>query len=301
MAIDVSADVLRALPTPCLILDLATCRRNIAVAAGVFSRGPVRLRPHFKAHKCTALMREQLSGGSCVGVTCATAHEAEVLARAGFTDILLANQVVDVPGLGALARAAQYDGVRLGVAVDHQRHIELLDALSREYRIRLDVLIEIDVGMGRCGLAPRDPLLLELARAVDSAPNLRLRGLQAYEGHAVLLEDRAQRRACVQAAAAVLVEERTRLLEGGFPCEVISGGGTGTLDLVAEAGVVTEVQAGSYPLLDATYGALGLSFENALYAVATTLSVARPACATLNAGLKAISAEYGMPAAIRRD
>src|SRR4051794_35956900 len=168
------------LATPALVVDLEAAERNIAAAA-------VRLRPHFKAHKCTELMRFQLTGGDCAGVTCATAWEAEVAARAGLhDDLLVANEVADAASIAALERAAT--SARVTVAVDSAWHVERLAGLE------LAVLVEIDVGQRRCGLDPDDPdAVVALVELVGRTPGLTFRGLQGYEGHAVLLPERPSR------------------------------------------------------------------------------------------------------------
>jgi D-serine deaminase-like pyridoxal phosphate-dependent protein len=278
------------LPSPALLVDLAAVDRNIARAVELLGDGPVRLRPHFKAHKCTRLMRRQVAGGRCSGVSCATAAEAEVLADAGFDDILVANQVADPAGLASLRRAGTR--VRVTVCVDDARHVELLAATGAA----LGVLVEIDVGQRRSGLAPGDPALVGIAQLVQATAGLTLRGLQGYHGHAVLLADRAAREREVAGSAAVLAAERARLRDAGLPCELVSGGGTGTLDLIGAHGVLDEVQAGSYVLMDASYGRLGLPFEQALLCRTTVVSRHRDRI-VLDAGLKALSSEYGMPAA----
>jgi len=278
------------LATPALVVDLETADRNLALAAGIASAGGLALRPHFKAHKCTRLLERQLAAGACSGVTCATAAEALVLAAAGIDAILVANEVADPAGLNALARAAALADVT--VCVDDPRHLELLAGTGA----RLGVLIEIDIGQQRCGLSPGAPALLDLARMVTAAPALELRGLQGYEGHAVLRPADAERAAAVATAGEILRAERDRLLAAGLPCPVLSGGGTGTLALAAEERTLTEVQAGSYVLMDATYGALGLPFAQALFCRATVVS-RHGGRVVLDAGLKALSAEYGMPVA----
>lgn len=287
-------EFLAELPTPCLIVDVAAAERNIQRAAAYFSGRPAKLRPHFKAHKCTELTRRQLAAGACVGVTCATAWEAEVLARAGFEDILIANQVLDRCGLDRLGRAAQR--ARVTVAVDHPRQVELLGEAARRQGVTLGVLIEVEVGGKRCGVDSADPLLVVLAQQVRASGGLWMRGLLGYEGGAVLKESRAERQAAVEVAADTLRRARGHLQRAGFTCEIVSGGGTGTFDLAAETGVLTEVEAGSYVLMDARYGAVeGLPFEHALYCCATVLSCPRPGAAVLNAGLKALTVEYGLP------
>jgi D-serine deaminase-like pyridoxal phosphate-dependent protein len=290
-------ETLARLPTPCLIVDLAAADRNIARLAEYYASSPVKLRPHFKAHKCTRLMRRQLDAGGCVGVTCATPYEAEVLAREGFPDILVANQVISSHGLSALANAARRANV--SVAVDCLEHVEALKRCAAEHNVRLGVLIEIDVGMGRCGVPLGSDQLLPIARAIDDSERLEFVGLQGYEGHAVHKDDRALRKVMVWQAAQVLRTERARLEEAGFACAVISGGGSGTWDLAAETGVWTDIQAGSYVLMDAEYGSIGLSFEPALYCAATVISRRSPESGVLNAGLKELTVEGGMPRPVR--
>src|SRR3954454_12593986 len=260
------------LATPALVADLAAAERNIAAAA-------VRLRPHFKAHKCPELMHRQLAGGDCAGVTCATAWEAEVAARAGLhDDILVANEVADPGGLASLCRAAER--ARVTVAIDSPRHLELLDGIDCR------VLIEVNVGQDRCGLDPADEgAIVALAERAGE----RFRGLQGYEGHAVLLPERPSREAQVERAATILDR-----LRGVLDCELVSGGGTGTFDLSTH---LDEIQAGSYVLMDASYEKLGLPFELAL-ACRTTIVSRNGARAVCDAGLKALSAEYGLPRAL---
>lgn len=167
-------EALAQLATPCLLVDLAACDRNIARAAEYFRDRQAKLRPHYKAHKCSTLLRRQVEAGACVGVTCATAAEAAVLAREGFADVLVANQVADEPGLGQLVAAAGQTSVT--VAIDDPRHVEMLEVRAKRAGVRLGVLIEVDVGMDRCGLAPGSPLLLSLADTVVRSPYLELRG-----------------------------------------------------------------------------------------------------------------------------
>jgi D-serine deaminase-like pyridoxal phosphate-dependent protein len=289
----IAPETLGRLTTPCLLVDLAAADRNIGRAADLYARSPVKLRPHFKAHKCTKLMRRQLDAGGCVGVTCATAFEADVLAREGFPEILVANQVIDAAGLRLLGRAASR--AHVSVAVDSMAHVEALVRCAAEDQVRLGVLIEIDVGMGRCGLPLGSDQLLPIARAIAESERLEFLGLQGYEGHAVHKDDRELRRVMVWQAAQVLRTEKARLEEAGYPCTVISGGGSGTWDLGIETGVWTDIQAGSYVLMDADYGGLGLPFEPALYCATTCISRRSAESGVLNAGLKALTVEGGMP------
>lgn len=290
--IELPAAVLAELPTPCMVVDSAAASRNIGRCASFFAGQRAGLRPHFKAQKCLTLMREQLAAGGCAGVACQTSWEALVLARGGFPDILIANQVVDAAALSELAEAAAI--ARLTVVVDDESQVGLLAQAAARHRVSIGVLIELDVGAGRCGLPLGDPDLVPIAEAIASEDRLSFRGLQAYEGHAVHRRSREVRATLVGQAASQVETERSRLAAAGFECEIVSGGGTGTYDLAAQAGALTEVQAGSYVLMDGRYGTLDLPFESALYCVATVIS-RRTDRAVLNAGLKELTAEYGMP------
>lgn len=273
-------EIAESLPTPCLLVDVEACERNLERAATHFREAHAKLRPHFKAHKCTELLRRQVEAGSCVGVTCATAAEAKILASRGFEDILVANQIAHRAGLAALARAAKTS--RVMVAVDDLAHVNLLATEAERQAVFFGVLIEIDVGMRRCGIPPESDNLPLLAEAIRAHKRLSLSGLQGYEGHAVLLHAREERRKHVARAGEILAHERSRLLQLGHGCPIISGGGTGTFDLVTEVGVLDEVQAGSYVLMDARYGELDLPFENAMLLVSTLISHPRADVATVS-------------------
>ncbi len=289
-------EFLAKLATPCLVVDRAAADRNIARAAEYFAKRRIKLRPHFKAHKCTALLRRQIDAGSCSGVTCATPYEAELLAEKGFEEILVANQVIDRAGLAAVARAAKH--TRITVAVDTIAHVQALEKTAVAAGVSLGVLIEVDVGMGRCGVVYGSKALLDLAAEIRNLPHLEFLGLQGYEGHVTMREDRALRWTAAWQASETLRVERKRLEDAGFACAIVSGGGTGTFDVSSEAGVLDEIQAGSYVLMDGRYGSLDLPFENALYCAATVLSRRTADAGVLNAGLKSLSAEYGMPKSV---
>jgi D-serine deaminase-like pyridoxal phosphate-dependent protein len=293
LAANFPPEFLARLATPCLVVDLAAAERNIARASEYFAARKAKLRPHFKAHKCTELMRRQIDGGNCVGVTCATAYEGELLASKGFRNVLVANEVVDPAGLAALARAARL--TRITVALDSITGVQRLEKTAAASGVSFGVLIEVDVGMGRCGVVFGSKLLLDIAAEIRNAPHLEFLGLQGYEGHAVMREDHALRSISAWQASETLKAERKRLEAAGYPCSIVSGGGTGTFDLSANTGAIDEIQAGSYVLMDSRYGSLGLPFENALYCAATVISRRSPESGVMNAGLKAMSAEFGMP------
>jgi D-threonine aldolase len=260
------------LTTPALLVDARRLEGNIGAMAEALPGA--RLRPHVKAHKCTGLAKRQLAVGHS-GFTCATVREMEGMARAGLDeDLLLANEVVDATRLGALAR----EGARITVAVDSEATI---DAAARA-RVP-EVVIDVNVGLPRCGCPPE-----QAGRLADRsrAAGLSVRGVMGYEGHIVGLEDRATRTTMLEESMGQLI-----LAAGEVGGEVISAGGTGTFDLNSWA---TEIQAGSYALMDTAYGKLGLPFTQALTILATVISVS-PGWAVADCGLKALGMDHGNP------
>jgi D-serine deaminase-like pyridoxal phosphate-dependent protein len=258
------------LQTPALVVEHAALEHNLATMAEALPGA--RLRPHVKAHKCTALARLQVARGHR-SLTCATIREVEGLARAGLgDDLLLANEVLDARRLGRL-------DARVTVAVDSA---ETITAAVRG-GVR-EVLVDVNVGLPRCGCTPeRAGEIGELSRR----SGLHVRGVMGYEGHAVGLDDRAAR--AEKTAIAMALLRRAHDDVGG---EVISAGGTGTFDMNPWP---TEIQAGSYALMDTAYARLRLPFRSALSVVATVISVS-PGYAVADAGLKALGMDHGNPA-----
>ena len=263
---------LSQLTTPALVVDVRALEANLRTMARALSGD--RLRPHVKAHKCTALAARQAALGSS-GFTCATVREMEGMARAGLgEDLLLANEVADATRLGALART----GARVTVAVDSE---ETIDAAARAGVP--EVLIDVNVGLPRCGCTAEDAgRLAERARA----RRISVRGVMGYEGHVVGLESRASREEMTAASMAQLV--RAHELVGG---DVVSAGGTGTYDINTWA---TEIQAGSYALMDTAYAKLGLPFAQALTVLSTVISVSE-GWVVADCGLKALGLDHGNP------
>lgn len=263
------------LSTPALLVEADDLAHNLGTMAAALPGD--RCRPHVKAHKCTGLARRQLEAGHRA-FTCATPREVEGMARAGLGhDLLLANEVVDVHRLARLA--ALGDSVRVTVAVDSAATIEA--AATAGLR---EVLVDVAVGLPRCGCDPADAgRLADRARA----RGLVVRGVMGYEGHAVGLEDRAARAEQTEAAMALLRSAHEQV--GG---DVVSAGGTGTWDLNPWA---TEIQAGSYALMDGAYARLGLPFRPALSVLATVVSVST-GWAVADCGLKALAMDHGNPA-----
>lgn len=260
------------LTTPALVVQSDLLNRNLATMSDALPGR--RLRPHVKAHKCTSLAALQAGQGH-PAFTCATIAEMEGMARAGLgDDLLLANEVVDATRLGALT----VGGARVTVAVDSE---ETIDAAASA-RVP-EVLIDVNVGLPRCGCRPEDA-----GRLADHARRrgLGVRGVMGYEGHVVGLEDRVTRTEMVEVSMDLLLTAHREV--GG---EIVSAGGTGTYDLNHWA---TEIQAGSYALMDTAYGKLGLPFGQALSVLATVISVS-PGWAVADCGLKAMGMDHGDP------
>lgn len=281
--------------TPALCLDLCALERNIARMAAFFDGRPAALRPHTKTHKCPTIAWMQLRAGA-IGVTCAKLGEAEAMARAGIRDILVANQIIGskIPRLMGLAA---YTDVM--VAVDDAANAEDLSAAAQAAGVTLRVLLEVEVGMGRCGVPAGEPALA-LARRVAALPGLRFEGIMGYEGHAVMIPNSDERRAAAEKAMAILVGTRDLLQRDGLPVKIVSGGGTGTYDVTGAYPGVTEVQAGSYATMDARYHrSVGIDFEPALTVVARVISAPRDDLAVIDAGLKTLTTEFGLPTVVQ--
>ena len=279
------------LDTPALLLDWTLARGNIGRMAEFFRGRACRLRPHFKNHKCPALARHQVEAGQCAGLTCAKLGEAEVLAEHGFDDVLIANQVVGRPKIERLVALARR--IRVQVAVDDAAQAATLAEAAAAAGATLGVLIEIDVGMGRCGVAPGEPALA-LARHVEGLPGLRFDGLQAYEGHAVYTNDLPRRAEMVRLAFGEAVRTRQLIESDGIPVRTISGGSSSTYRIAAEIAGVGEIQAGTYPTMDWRYAAMSPEFDVALSVLARVVS-ARPGTAVLDVGAKGLGSEFGPP------
>ena len=260
------------LRTPALLVDVDVLDENLDAFSAALP-GP-RLRPHVKAHKCTALARRQAERGH-EGFTCATVREMLGMAKAGLgADLLLANEVVDPDRLRELAEL----DARVSVAVDSEETIRAAAAAG----IR-EVLIDVNVGLPRCGCrVERAGPLAELARG----SGLEVRGVMGYEGHIVGNEDRAAREAGCEASMKLLLDAHAQV--GG---DVISAGGTGTYDCNRWA---TEIQAGSYALMDTAYGKLGLPVRQALVLLCTVISVSEK-FAVADGGLKSLGMDHGNP------
>jgi len=281
------------LDTPALLIDLDVMERNIETMAKFFRGAPSDLRPHEKTHKCPVIAHKQIEAGA-IGITCAKLGEAEAMVAGGIKDVLIANQVVGEPKVTRLVSLARHSDII--VAVESPRNVRHLAEAAASKGVRLNVIIEVDVGNNRCGTAPGEPTL-ELAREVSGYPSLNLRGLMGYEGFCQNIRSLEERREKVIGAMGGLVATSELLDDKGFNMEIVSAGGTGSHMITAMIPGVTEVEAGSYVFMDATYRLVeGLEdYDYALTVLSTVTSIPRPGVAICDAGLKTITFEPRRP------
>jgi D-serine deaminase-like pyridoxal phosphate-dependent protein len=280
-----------AIVTPALVLDPEVLEANLALMADWFRGRPCRVRPHFKGHKCVTVAHRQLAAGSIAGITCAKLAEAEQCVAGGVRDVLIANQVVGKEKTRRLAALNRDATVR--VAVDSRENTAALGEAARAADVTIGVLVEVDIGMARCGVRP-GPEALALAEVVTATDGLRFDGLQGYEGHAVMIPDPEERRRRVVEAMGPLIETRRALEEAGMPVRIVSSGGTGTYDITGEIEGIDEVQAGSYALMDAAYKKVRPEFAVARTVLTTVISV-QDGYVIGDVGSKGLGCEFGPP------
>jgi len=282
--------------TPALVLDLDALERNLQRMADAVKASGVRLRPHAKSHKCAQIARAQIAAGA-VGVCCQKVSEAEALVAGGVADVLVTNEIVGPWKIARLARLVHE--AKVAVLADDAGNVADLDAAARQEGVRLDVLVEVNVGADRCGIAPGGPALA-LVRRIAACPRLRFAGLHAYHGSAQHVRDPGERRAAIAAAAEKARLTKTLIENAGIACETVTGAGTGTFMLESASRVFNEIQPGSYVFMDADYNRNVWEegwprFEQGLFVLATVMSAPAPDRAVLDAGLKASSVDSGLP------
>lgn len=291
-------DSMLEIDTPALMVDLDAFERNMQKMAAFSKSVAIRLRPHAKTHRCPAIALRQIERGA-VGQCCQKVSEAEVLVGGGVRDVLLSNEVLDSRKLRRLAALAKI--ARISLCFDAAEQVVAASTAAQECGVELGALVEIEVGMGRCGVAAGQAAAA-LAKQIDAAPGLKFLGLQAYQGRAQHLEYYAERAKAIESAAAAVRLSKDAIEREGMRCEVIAGGGTGTFMFEGRSNLWTELQCGSYIFMDGEYSALKGSrgepyeeFEQSLFVLSTVMSVAGEGRAILDAGLKSYSLEKGLP------
>lgn len=284
--------------TPALVLDLDAFERNLAKMADHCKRNGLGLRPHSKTHKCIEIAKAQIAAGA-VGQCCAKLGEAEAMGAGGVQSLIVTSPVVTPRGI---ARAMTLNAVidDLMLTVDNPENATALSAAAKAAGKPLKVLVDLDPGLHRTGIAPGEPVLA-LAKQIHADDNLILRGLQCYAGQVMHIEEFGERREQSLKAMKLLGETRDAFKAAGLPCDILSGGGTGSFDIDPEARVLTELQGGSYIFMDKQYNDVkapnggAAPFETSLFVQMSVVSNNTPKLATTDAGFKAFSTDAEPP------
>ena len=277
------------LDTPCIIIDLDVAESNIAKLQAAANEMGVDVRPHSKTNKSPYWVRKQLDAGA-IGVCCAKVGEAEVMVEAGVTEVMIPNQVIGkrkIARLVALAHSAN-----IIVAVESAGNVDDLSSASTAAGAELGVIVEVNVGMDRCGVDGDGAV--ELAKQIDAAPGLRFDGLMGYEGHVVAERDYEIRKTEAEKAMAILTGAADQIRGAGIDVKLVSAAGTGTYNITGRVDGVTELQCGSYIFMDGDYLEVFNDFEPALSVLATVISRQKKDVAIVDMGLKSISMDRGL-------
>jgi D-serine deaminase-like pyridoxal phosphate-dependent protein len=276
--------------TPALIVDLDAMEANLHDMANFFAGRSCKLRPHFKNHKTPMLAWKQIRAGA-IGMTCATVREAEVLVEHGIASILIANEIGGQEKPERLAELSRNASVM--ICVDNCHSIRDLAAAQRNRKSQIEVLIDVNTGLNRCGVEPGQAAL-DLARCALEY-GLAVRGIMGYEGHLQAVPPSPERDELVRQGSKAIVESAALLESTGIPAPIRSTGGTGTYAAAGDYPGITEIQAGSYLLMDNIYVSRRAPFQRSLTVLATVISTRGRGHAVLDCGVKAISGERGLP------
>jgi D-serine deaminase-like pyridoxal phosphate-dependent protein len=280
---------MQQIPTPALLVDLDAMEFNLRLMAEFFAGKEAKLRPHFKNHKVPLLAWKQLRMGA-VGITCATVREVEILIAHGVDDILIANEIAGDCKVDRFAELSRLASIL--VAVDNLKSIRDLGRAGRKYGTRLQVLIDVDIGLGRCGVRPGQEVVDLACLAVEEG--LTVRGLMGYDGHLQAIPQSPERDEMVRAGSRSLIDSKRMLEAAGIPVEIVSTGGTGTYSVAGQYPGITEIQAGSYLLMDTLYRDRGAPFQRSLTLLTSVISMRGAHHAVIDCGVKELSAERGL-------
>ncbi len=287
------------LPTPALVIDLEAMESNLAKMSAFAEGKKVKLRPHTKTHKCPIIAKKQIAGGA-VGVCAAKVSEAEVMVDAGIENVLVTSPVVTKEKIDRmLALAKKSSGV--AIVVDQEKNVRDFDDAARAAGVKLSVLIDLNVGTDRTGIAMGKPAL-DLAEAIRKSSSLSFQGLQAYAGHLQHLRGFEYRKQASQMTMGRAVEMKHALEKAGFEVPILTGGGTGTYNIDAEIDGITDLQVGSYLFMDVNYRNIGGQngvvyddFRPSLLVLATAISQPAKGRITIDAGYKAFATDQEPP------
>jgi D-serine deaminase-like pyridoxal phosphate-dependent protein len=276
--------------TPALLVDLDVMERNLETMARFFCNRPAKLRPHFKNHRVLELAARQMEHGA-IGITCARLWQAERLAGFGIRDILIANEIAGETPIERFVELSRE--VPVLVAIDNPRVVADMARLARNRKAEVNVLVDVDLGLKRCGMTPGEPAAALAKMVVESG--LKFRGLMGYEGHLQPLPPGAEKERAVTEAMQSLAQTKKMIESSGIPVGIVSCGGTGDYAIAGASAGVTENQAGSYLLMDTWYAPFAPDFKVALSVLVTVISKTGGERLVVDAGCKAISGERGLP------
>jgi len=277
--------------TPVLWLNLDSFDRNVSKMKEFCNKNSVIWRPHVKASKSPDLALRLISCGA-VGITCAKVSEAEVMVAGGVRDILIANEIVGATKISRLVEISKV--ARMCVACDDDENIQEISKAASDSNVVIDVLVDINVGMDRCGVnLDKVPTL---AKLVSDLPGVRLRGLMGYEGHVMGL-DSVEKRDVSKDVSDLISLARANLQSEGFDIEICSGGGTGNYWHSASLGGINELQAGGGALMDVKYMEQMKvpNHEFALFINAQIISTSVPGQIVVDSGWKTTGIHTGLP------
>jgi D-serine deaminase-like pyridoxal phosphate-dependent protein len=279
------------LETPALLLDLDLMDKNIRKMSEYFSARKAKLRPHVKNHKTPIIALKEIEAGA-VGVAVAKLEEAEVMAWSGVDNILIMNQIVTEEKIERLLSLTKHAEVM--VAVDNEDNVAKLSSMADARDLNLGVVMEVDIGHHRAGVQPGSQSVA-LAKKIVSTGNLEFRGLGGYQGHVSLVIDPKERQIEDEKACEKMIKAKDAIEGSGIPVDIVSAGGTGTYNFTGNYPGITEVQAGSYVTMDVGYVDCGIDFDLALSVLTTVSSTPAEDRAILDAGLKSITTNQGLP------
>lgn len=299
-------DALSSIDTPALVVDMDKIDKNLKLMPKYMQAfAGVSYRPHAKAHKCPNLAKLQVEHGA-VGMCCQTLVEAEAMVYGkGCTDVLLSNQLIGKQKLNRFAALAKE--AKVAICVDDASNIREISQVAVEKGINIECVVEVNVGQNRCGVEP-GPAAVELAKLIRDLPGVSFKGIQPYNGWNQHIRKADDRKAATDKVVSLVQKTLKAFEEAGIPCPYVTGGGPGTFPFEAGSGIYSEVQPGSYLLMDADYGRnldaagkLFKDFEQSLYILTSVMSVTKDDRAVVDTGMKGVSLDSGPPLVLGHD
>jgi len=278
--------------TPALVIDYDIMKKNIETMAKFARENNVLLRPHVKTHKCPLIGHMQLQAGAS-GICVAKVGEAEIFAQNGFDDILIANQVVEINQIKRLVDLNKY--VKVRICVDSEKNIDDLNKNASKKNVKLEVLLDIDVGLGRNGVKPGGEHALKVANYIKDKSNLSLIGLLGYEGHLTPVVNHEVRKAQTEECMNMIIDTRDLLNNNGFSIDYLTASSSSTYMFSAKCKGITEIQPGTYIFSDSHLTKITNEFGVAATVLSTVCNHTGNREYTLDAGLKAVTDDKGKP------